>query len=77
MPGVPARRKIDMAKAEARVLLDHDGFKINQVVSGADAERGVAEGWADGDPAAVKYAKGLAKEAPAAAEEEVHEAPAE
>lgn len=65
-----------MAKAtEARVLLDHDGFKINSIVSGDDAARGVAEGWADADPSAVAYAKSIAVEEPAA--EEVHEAPAE
>ena len=57
-----------MAKAtEARVLLDHDGFKCDQVVTGADAARGVAEGWADGDAAAVAYAKTLGVEAPAEA----------
>ena len=57
-----------MAKAsatEARVLNDHDGFKCDQIVTGADAERGVSEGWADGHPDAVAYAKKLAKEEPA------------
>jgi hypothetical protein len=61
-----------MPKAtEARVLLNHDGFKADSVVTGADAERGVKEGWADADPAAVAYAKtlGVENEAPEAAEE--------
>jgi hypothetical protein len=63
-----------MAKSsgEARVLLNHDGFKINSIISGDDAARGVAEGWADADPAAVAHAKSVSVDAPSS--EEVHEA---
>jgi hypothetical protein len=47
-------------KMRARVLLDHDGFAVNQIVEGADAERGHREGWADPHPSAVAYARKLA-----------------
>ena len=63
-----------MAKAsEARCLLDHDGHKINSVLSGRDAERAVEEGWGDPDPAAVKFAKSLEQAGDEPAAEEVHE----
>jgi hypothetical protein len=57
---------------KARVLFDHDGQKINSVVSGDLAERAIAEGWGDGHASAVKYAEKLAKES--GSEEVVHEA---
>jgi len=51
-----------MADAVARVLVDHDGHKIDSVVTGADAERAIAEGWGDGHPSAVKHAQKLARQ---------------
>lgn len=54
----PADRKV-----EARVLLDTDGFACNQLISGSDAERGIAAGWADGHPDAIAFAKRAARKA--------------
>lgn len=55
------------APKKARVLHDHDGHKINDIVTGEHAERGHAEGWADPHPSAVKYAEKLARDAKRAA----------
>jgi hypothetical protein len=65
-----AADKAAKAARRARVLHDHDGFAINSIVSGEDATRGVAEGWADGHPSAVKYAEKLARLAKRAAGED-------
>lgn len=52
---------------KARVLVDHDGHKVNDIVTGEAAERGHAEGWADAHPSAVKHAEKLARQAKRAA----------
>lgn len=56
-------------KTKVRVLADHDDHKANDVLSlsAAEAKIAVAAGWADDNPAAVKYAEGLKKAAPDAA----------
>ena len=54
----------------ARVLLDHDGNAVNSIVTGATAERAIAEGWGDGHPSAVEYAEKLARAAKRAAGED-------
>jgi hypothetical protein len=56
--------------SKARVLVDHDGHKVDTIVTGEDAARGVAEGWADGHASAVKYAEKLARQAKRAAGED-------
>jgi hypothetical protein len=50
------------APAKARVLVDHDGFTVDQIITGEDAARGHAEGWADGHPTAVKHAEKIARQ---------------
>ncbi len=61
------------APVEVRVLSDHLDFVSNSVatLSATDAAAAVAAGWADADPAAVAYAKALAKKAQADGQSEL------
>lgn len=54
-----AEKAAKAAKVKARVLVDGDHGKINDIVSltPEQAEAAVAAGWADTSPAAVAYAK--------------------
>lgn len=51
-------------EVEVRILLDHLDYLANQVVSlpKAEAAAAVDAGWADADPAAVEYAKSIARD---------------
>ena len=57
----PAEKKSKMVKV--RVIVDHEDYKINDVVKlDADAaQEAVAGGWADAEASAVAYAEKLAK----------------
>jgi hypothetical protein len=46
---------------KARVILDHGERKIDDVISGPEAEAAIAAGHADGHPTAVAYAEKLAR----------------
>jgi hypothetical protein len=46
---------------EARVILDHGDHRIDDIITGAEAEAAIDAGHADGAPAAVAYAKKLAR----------------
>jgi hypothetical protein len=50
-----------MAEVKARVLVDHGEHKVDEIISGAEAEAAIAAGHADGDPGAVAYAQKLAR----------------
>lgn len=53
---------------KARVLVDHDEHKVDDIIEGAAAEAAVAAGHADDHPSAVAYAQKLASTlSPAAA----------
>ncbi|MDX3884037.1 MAG: hypothetical protein QHC65_06420 [Sphingomonas sp.] len=51
-------------RVELRVLLDHDGHAVNDVIwlDAEDAMTAVLAGWADDDPAAIAAAHALAAE---------------
>lgn len=56
-PASPAAKGV-----EVRVLVDHLGHRVNDVIKlpPEEVESAKAAGWADDAPAAVKYAKSLA-----------------
>lgn len=56
----------DEKKIKARVLVDTGEHKCNDIISGAEAEAAVADGWADSNPAAVAYAEKLRRQSGAA-----------
>jgi hypothetical protein len=61
-----------MADKKARVIREHEGHKINDVVTLSETELKSAknDGWVDDDPEAVKYAEKLNKAKAAEAEEQ-------
>lgn len=57
-----AKEKAAVKTTEVRILVDHQDYRVNQVVKLPADEVAAAKdaGWADDHPAAVKYAKSLA-----------------
>jgi hypothetical protein len=49
------------APKKARVIIDHGDRKIDDLISGPEAEAAIAAGHADGHPSAVAYAEKLAR----------------
>jgi len=57
------------AAKKARVIADQGEHRINDLVTGAEAEAGIEAGWADGSAGAVAHAEKLARQRARAAED--------